>query len=244
MSAVASLRSPGEKAGWYWPRGLPCPPPAHGPCSGYLETAFDIGGPDSGMRVGAAASSAFFTLSSGRRLAAKQRRELFRHPSALCFYPDAASPQGWLTGYVVFHMDGPDVQAFVAFVCFFGIALPLICIVTALLHVNKQQRCRQKVHELRLQVQREQLERELHRPNGSWESDQQGSRRSGSSAALSPRGAASGSQVSRPDASAVELAAFAAAGMGAALLGGNRDDSSSSPSVRSWAWPLRSGGSD
>ena len=56
---------------------------------------------------------------------------------------------------------GYDVQAFVGFVCFFGIALPLICMVTVLLHVNKQQQCKQHVQEIRLQVQREQLAREM-----------------------------------------------------------------------------------
>jgi hypothetical protein len=40
--------------------------------------------------------------------------------------------------------------------------------VTVLLHVNKQQRCKQHVREMRLLMQREQLERELNeRRNGA-----------------------------------------------------------------------------
>ncbi|OLP96731.1 hypothetical protein AK812_SmicGene21013 [Symbiodinium microadriaticum] len=51
--------------------------------------------------------------------------------------------------------------AFIGFVCFFGVALPLICLVTALLHYNKYERCKHHVRHLRLEYQREQLEREL-----------------------------------------------------------------------------------
>jgi len=58
-------------------------------------------------------------------------------------------------------MDGPDMRAFIGFVCFFGVALPLICLVTALLHYNKYERCKQHVNQVRLDFQRSQLEREL-----------------------------------------------------------------------------------
>eukprot|EP00435_Cladocopium_sp_Y103_P065619 s23_g27.t1 len=55
----------------------------------------------------------------------------------------------------------PPIKAFIGFVCFFGVALPLICLVTALLHYNKYERCKHHVRQLRLEYQREQLEREL-----------------------------------------------------------------------------------
>lgn len=142
-----------------WARGLLCPPPDGGePCMGYADAAFSTGQLIPG---GGDDHSAVFTLASSRRLSAKQRRGLFHHRSAVCFYPDDSAPRGWLTGYAEFHMDGPDVQVFVGFVCFFGIAMPLICMVAALLHVSKQQRCKQHVQEIRLLCQRDQLEREL-----------------------------------------------------------------------------------
>jgi len=135
-----------------------------------------------------------FRLGSHIRLAAKERRHLFHHRSAVCFYPDDGAPQGWLAGYIEFHMDGPDVQAFVGFVCFFGIALPLICMVTVLLHVNKSQRCKQHVRELRLQLQREQLEAEITQRRT------QPATRSPSASSRSPTGAARGTR-SSPSAS-------------------------------------------
>merc|ERR1712137_1140172 len=42
-----------------------------------------------------------------------------------------------------------------------GVALPLVCLVTGLLHYNKNERCKHHVRQLRLEYQRDQLEREL-----------------------------------------------------------------------------------
>mmetsp|Transcript_9771 Transcript_9771/g.23204 ORF Transcript_9771/g.23204 Transcript_9771/m.23204 type:complete len:126 (+) Transcript_9771:2-379(+) len=69
------------------------------------------------------------------------------------------------------------MQAFIGFVCFFGVALPLICLVTALLHYNKYERCKHHVRQLRLEYQREQLEREL--AAGEEEAEARPERRSG-----------------------------------------------------------------
>lgn len=175
-SVSAGLKFGHGSASVPWPKGLLCGPPKHGPCHGYIDSAFTTGHWRDGGPVldgealdgnaGTAAQTggtqvAKFLLESHKRLATKDRRHLFHHRSAVCFYPDEGSPQGWLAGYIEFHMDGPDVQAFVGFVCFYGIGLPLICMVTVLLHVNKQQRCKQHVRDLRLQLQREQLELEL-----------------------------------------------------------------------------------
>lgn len=102
-----------------------------------------------------------FDVESTRRLLVKERRVMFHHRTAVCFYTDEAAPHGWLVGIAALHMDGPDMQAFVVFVCFFGVVMPLICMVTALLHINKQERCKQHVQQLRLQVQREMLSAEL-----------------------------------------------------------------------------------
>lgn len=136
--------------------GSPCLPNAASLCRGYVEQAMD-----SASLVEASGSQHIFLLEGSERLPAVERRRLFHRRSALCFYPDEASPKGTLIGYVEFHMDGYDLQAFVGFVCFFGIALPLICMITVLMHVSKQQQCKQHVQEIRLQVQREQLAREM-----------------------------------------------------------------------------------
>lgn len=142
-----------------WPRGLLCDPPKQGPCHGYADDAFDVALPLDADKSSALAQ--VFLLQSDRRLPTKERRRLFHHRSVVCFYPDESAPQGWLVGFLEFHMDSHDVQAFVIFVCFFGLALPLICMVTVLLHANKQQRCKVHVREMQLQQQRQQLEREL-----------------------------------------------------------------------------------
>ncbi|CAE8646900.1 unnamed protein product, partial [Polarella glacialis] len=114
-----------------------CPPSAHGPCWGYADqeilslarvTDFPAGGSDEAHVEGSDAVA--FLLESDVRLGAWERQELFHRRSALCFYPDLAAPQGWLVGYVDFHMDSLDVQAFMSFVCFFGMALPLLCMLT------------------------------------------------------------------------------------------------------------------
>merc|ERR1712039_528883 len=112
---------------------------------------------------------ATFVLESSRRLLAQERQVLFHRRSAICFYPAvtgingsvAPALEGWLVGFAAVHMDGADMQAFIGFVCFFGVALPLICLVSALLHYNKYERCRQHLHQMRLEFQRDQLDREI-----------------------------------------------------------------------------------
>jgi len=161
-----------------------CPPPQNGPCWGYVDQAVNVG---SLLEQPATKSSSVetiddsktnsyvtFLLESEDRLPARLRRKLFHRRAAICFYPDDASPSGWLVGYAQFRMDSADVMAFVGFVGFFGIALPLVCFVTFLLHLNKQQRCKQHVQELRLQYQRDQLQQELHQQSSPWTSNATG----------------------------------------------------------------------
>jgi hypothetical protein len=137
---------------------MTCPPLSRGPCGNYADTAFAVVKPVSDPR---GQEEVAFKINSSRRLQVSERRLMFHHRSALCFYPDEASPEGWLIGFAALHMDGPDMQAFVVFVCFFGVVMPLICMVTALLHINKQERCKQHVHQLRSQAQREMMQMEL-----------------------------------------------------------------------------------
>jgi len=142
--------------------GVFCAAPPRGPCNG--QEAFGV---DPLSIVGTFASTssagneAVFMLESERRLLARERQVLFHKRSALCFYPSEGLSDGWLVGFVAVHMDGPDMQAFIGFVCFFGVALPLICLVTALLHYNKYERCKQHLQQLRLDYQREQLDSEM-----------------------------------------------------------------------------------
>lgn len=138
-----------------------CEAPIPGPClrwdEGFRDVAI-VGLSDDGP-LGAGEAS--FTVESSRRLLTKERQLLFHRRSALCFYPDEKVSSGWLVGFVAVHMDSPDLQAFIGFVCFFGVALPLICLVSSLLHYNKNERCKQHVHILRLAYQRSQLDREI-----------------------------------------------------------------------------------
>lgn len=135
---------------------LECHLPQQNPCMGYVENALMVGTLDSIKN-----DTAEFMFSNHERVVTKDRGQLFHHHSALCFYPHNGSPNGRLLGYATFHMASHDVQAFIGFVCFFGIALPLICIITGLLHLNKRQRCKFHVREARLQFEREHLEQEL-----------------------------------------------------------------------------------
>lgn len=137
-----------------------CKPSTKGSCVGYTGGAFQTAGlTEAGGTISHGKSS--FVLESQRRLQPVERRHAFHRRMALCLYTDEAAPRGVLVGYAQLKMDGADVQAFVAFVCFFGVALPLICMVTVLLHANKQRRCKQQLRILRLEYQRSQLEREL-----------------------------------------------------------------------------------
>lgn len=149
---------PGAAAGTY---GRPCQA-VQPPCWGYADDtqALDAAAPEVAS-LPSASSAVPFRLASELRLSAGARKQLFHRKSALCFYPDLAMPQGWLVGYMEFHMDALDVQAFMSFVCFFGMALPLICMLTVLLHMNKHNRYKQQIQEVRLLYQRQQLDQEL-----------------------------------------------------------------------------------
>lgn len=46
-----------------------------------------------------------------------------------------------LVGFAAVQMDGPDMQAFIGFVCFFGVALPLICLVASGRHDRNRLLC-------------------------------------------------------------------------------------------------------
>jgi len=136
-----------------------CKAPPRSPCEGYIDN--DLG---SGLVSTNRDGLTRFGMNSTRRLSASEKKDYFHRRSALCFYPNEAFPNGTLIGFAALRMDGRDLQAFVAFVCFFGVVLPLLCMITALLHLNKQERCKQHLHEVRLLLQREQLEREMQGP--------------------------------------------------------------------------------
>eukprot|EP00928_Gymnodinium_smaydae_P062980 TRINITY_DN46694_c0_g1_i1.p1 TRINITY_DN46694_c0_g1~~TRINITY_DN46694_c0_g1_i1.p1 ORF type:complete len:485 (-),score=106.08 TRINITY_DN46694_c0_g1_i1:56-1300(-) len=151
-----------------------------GPCRGYAnEGSFTVAPPVAFVEGPDGFSAASFQVDGHTRLHTKERQALFHRRSAVCFFPEAGVPEGWLVGFALVHVDGPDMQAFVGFVCFFGVALPLICLITALLHYNKYERCRQHIRQVRLDYQREQLNEEL-RPQGG---SRGGARRSGAPSA-------------------------------------------------------------
>lgn len=102
-----------------------------------------------------------FRLKSSRRVDPNNRQKWFQQHNALCMYTGYNATSGDFVGFLDIHLDGADVQAFVCFVCFFGVALPLLCIMTLLLHANKLARCKLRVQTARLRRQRVQLEEEL-----------------------------------------------------------------------------------
>eukprot|EP00929_Paragymnodinium_shiwhaense_P022308 TRINITY_DN14285_c0_g1_i1.p1 TRINITY_DN14285_c0_g1~~TRINITY_DN14285_c0_g1_i1.p1 ORF type:complete len:479 (-),score=84.26 TRINITY_DN14285_c0_g1_i1:93-1529(-) len=146
----------------------PCKPlDPEGPCLGYMDDSFDVAElraveDSEGTAEGQpAAEAGVFMLERPQRLAVQVRRQLLHTPSALCFYPDPSVPRGWLVGFVNFHQDEFDVRAFVAFVCFSGIILPIICMITVLLHMSKLQRVKSQLRLLRMDYQRDQLQQEI-----------------------------------------------------------------------------------
>mmetsp|Transcript_47792 Transcript_47792/g.87883 ORF Transcript_47792/g.87883 Transcript_47792/m.87883 type:complete len:558 (-) Transcript_47792:241-1914(-) len=148
-----------------WSETHQCFFPDRAPCDGYPdEDALAISKPldDSELsrrewlhsKPGAVA----FVVNASRRLASDVKERLLKHHSVLCFYPNVAYPEGRLIGFAaVENIGGRDFQAFIALVCF----VPLLCTVTALVHINKQRKCEQHLSSLRHRLQREQLEREL-----------------------------------------------------------------------------------
>ncbi|CAK0872014.1 unnamed protein product, partial [Prorocentrum cordatum] len=142
-------------------RAPPCKIPEQGPCYGFAEASLALGLPTGDLGAGADGNGIVYKLESSRRLSSSERQVFFHHRSALCFYPDGSTNNGWLIGFTAVHMDSFDMQAFIGFVCFFGVALPLVCLATALLHHNKYELCKQHLHRMRLDYQRAQLDREL-----------------------------------------------------------------------------------
>lgn len=147
-----------------------CKVPEHGPCWGSLFQADVVGRPvdEQGNSEGSLVvppaqlnSTTEFVFHSSERLLPIDRRTFFHHTSAICLYSHKAMHQGWLVGYASVRPDMWDMQAYVLSVCFFGLGLPLICLITFLLHYSKYERCKNHVENLRLEYQREQLGREL-----------------------------------------------------------------------------------
>jgi len=95
------------------------------------------------------------------RLDVRARRDWLHHHAAMCMYSNMSALHGDFVGYLNINLDGADVQAFVCFVCFFGVALPLICMMTLLIHANKLKRVRMRAQAVRLRHQRIRLEEEL-----------------------------------------------------------------------------------
>lgn len=159
-----------QSASSIWAPGQLCPPPPGGPCRGFVEDSFALGELEPGQRLapsGAlAAHEATFIVESRMRMKAGLRRTLFKRKTQICFYPDESSPQGWLAGYVEMRVDAKDVQSFVGFVVFFVLALPLLCMITALMHMSKHGRCDQQVRTTRSEFQRQQLQSEMSERRG------------------------------------------------------------------------------
>jgi hypothetical protein len=99
---------------------------------------------------------------SNERLATSGNQSLaLRTPKHLCFYPDDNQLSGQYIGEVVFQVSENDTEALVFFLMFLGIAFPIICIATTMLHCIKLRRQRLWVRSVKEYVQRLQLEQEL-----------------------------------------------------------------------------------
>lgn len=139
-------------------KGISCTPPALPPCTGYAADALSMAPP---FIDPSDLTKVIFAVQGSSRLGSLEQEAFFHRRSAICFYPQGISSHGWLVGFADVHMDGLDVQAFVCFVCFFSVVVPLACLITGLMHINKNQLIRQHVQRMRLEVQHEQLRREL-----------------------------------------------------------------------------------
>eukprot|EP00927_Polykrikos_kofoidii_P042174 TRINITY_DN36028_c0_g1_i1.p1 TRINITY_DN36028_c0_g1~~TRINITY_DN36028_c0_g1_i1.p1 ORF type:complete len:687 (-),score=82.89 TRINITY_DN36028_c0_g1_i1:337-2397(-) len=147
-----------------------CEIPETGPCQGYFDQNSSLGIglplPQTLERDPDLEHAMTFVLDGASRLESHNRRKLLHRRNAVCLYPEEDLANGWLVGFAVVRIDSSDMQVFVIFVCFFGVALPLICLITALMHYNKLERCRDHLHQMQLNVQRAQLDTELQRRHG------------------------------------------------------------------------------
>jgi len=127
------------------------------PCTGLaFDNALAVGymnGEPGGLK-----QSTIFVMKSDERMIIKKHEMMSRQ---YCFYDNNMTVNGTSIGDVTFHLDGEDMQAFVSFIIFFGVAMPIICVVAGLLQVHKFDRCRQIQRQGLFDQERERMEREL-----------------------------------------------------------------------------------
>lgn len=102
--------------------------------------------------------SVVFLLSSQSRVVVRKHELVTRQ---FCFYADNNTVDGVVVGDVTFKLDADDMQAFVVFIIFFGVAMPIICVVSGLLHIHKMDKCREVQRQGLFDLERERMEREL-----------------------------------------------------------------------------------
>ncbi|CAD7940439.1 unnamed protein product [Amoebophrya sp. A120] len=104
-----------------------------------------------------------FPLESGHRMDTRERRRWLHRRLVVCFQPDAdLHPDvGFLIGYAAFHGDARDTEAFVFGIVFLAILLPLVCIVSMVLHRQKCVNLAKRHKAVRFWMERQRLQEEL-----------------------------------------------------------------------------------
>ena len=91
----------------------------------------------------------------------RERKTWLHHKLVMCFYPDSTFTKGLVVGYANMKMDSADVEAFIILVLYCGIGLPLVCLITLLIHRQKCNLTRKRHRTVHFWLDRRRLEEEL-----------------------------------------------------------------------------------
>ena len=108
-----------------------------------------------------------WTFSSERLSLSGPDATGMKEPMQVCFYADRNLENGVYLGDVEFKLSESDTGALVVFLLYLGIAFPVICLLTTLLHCYRLKRHRQWVISVKHYFQRLQLEQEMLLPQFS-----------------------------------------------------------------------------
>ena len=105
---------------------------------------------------------AVFPVESQHRMVTRERKTWLHHRLVMCFYPDSTFTRGLVVGYASFKMDNNDVESFIALVMYCGVGLPMLCLITLLIHRHKCAMTRKRQRTVQFWLDRRRLEEELH----------------------------------------------------------------------------------
>ena len=108
-----------------------------------------------------------WSFSSDRLSLSGPEASGLKEPMEICFYADRNLDNGLFLGDARFRLSEGDAGALVVFLLYLGLAFPVICLATTLLHCYRLKRHRQWMLSVKHYIQRRQLEQEMLLPQFS-----------------------------------------------------------------------------